>query len=60
MDDIAALTAMHIHCAVGMAIYTGRLALSDLRKLNYLISVTSTPISSSTVKTQKISMVKNK
>jgi len=34
MDDIAALTAMNIHCAVGMAVYTGRLALSDLRVLN--------------------------
>jgi phosphoribosylformimino-5-aminoimidazole carboxamide ribotide isomerase len=34
MDDIAALTSMDIHCAVGMAIYTGRLALADLRKLN--------------------------
>jgi hypothetical protein len=27
MDDIRALDAMHIHCAVGMAIYTGRLDL---------------------------------
>jgi hypothetical protein len=34
MDDISALTAMQVHCAVGMAIYTGRLALADLRKLN--------------------------
>lgn len=34
MADIAALTAMKIHCAVGMAIYTGRLALSDLRQFN--------------------------
>jgi phosphoribosylformimino-5-aminoimidazole carboxamide ribotide isomerase len=34
MDDIQALTAMHIHCAVGMAIYTNRLALPDLVKLN--------------------------
>ncbi len=34
MEDIAALTEMHIHCAVGMAIYTGRLALDDLRKFN--------------------------
>lgn len=34
IDDISALTAMQIHCAVGMAIYTGRLALADLRKLN--------------------------
>ncbi len=35
MDDIQALTNMQIHCAVGMAIYTGRLALGDLRKLNF-------------------------
>jgi phosphoribosylformimino-5-aminoimidazole carboxamide ribotide isomerase len=34
MEDIKALTAMRIHCAVGMAIYTGRLALADLRPLN--------------------------
>jgi phosphoribosylformimino-5-aminoimidazole carboxamide ribotide isomerase len=34
MEDIAALSAMNIHCAVGMAIYTGRLALADLRKFN--------------------------
>jgi phosphoribosylformimino-5-aminoimidazole carboxamide ribotide isomerase len=34
MDDIKALTAIEIHCAVGMAIYTGRLDLTDLRKLN--------------------------
>jgi len=36
LEDISALTAMRIHCAVGMAIYTGRLALSDLRKLTEL------------------------
>jgi len=34
LDDITALTTMRVHCAVGMAIYTGRLALADLRKLN--------------------------
>jgi phosphoribosylformimino-5-aminoimidazole carboxamide ribotide isomerase len=34
IDDIKALTAMRIHCAVGMAIYTGRLALPELRLLN--------------------------
>ena len=33
MDDIRALTAMNIHCAVGMAIYTGRLDLADLAQL---------------------------
>jgi phosphoribosylformimino-5-aminoimidazole carboxamide ribonucleotide (ProFAR) isomerase len=30
MDDIRALTAMNIHCALGMAIYTGRLDLAEL------------------------------
>lgn len=34
MDDIRALTAMNIHCAVGMAIYTGRLDLAELARLN--------------------------
>jgi phosphoribosylformimino-5-aminoimidazole carboxamide ribotide isomerase len=34
MDDIIALTAMNIHCAVGMAIYTGRLDLAVLREFN--------------------------
>lgn len=33
MDDIRALTAMDIHCAVGMAIYTGRLDLGELAAL---------------------------
>jgi phosphoribosylformimino-5-aminoimidazole carboxamide ribotide isomerase len=32
MDDIRALTAMGIDCAVGMAIYTGRLDLAELAK----------------------------
>jgi phosphoribosylformimino-5-aminoimidazole carboxamide ribotide isomerase len=30
LDDVRALTAMGIHCAIGMAIYTGRLDLSEL------------------------------
>jgi phosphoribosylformimino-5-aminoimidazole carboxamide ribotide isomerase len=30
IDDIRALTEMRIHCAVGMAIYTGRLDLDEL------------------------------
>lgn len=34
LDDVKALTAMNIHCAIGMAIYTARLRLEDLRKLN--------------------------
>ncbi len=34
LDDVEALTAMNIHCAIGMAIYTGRLSLAELRKFN--------------------------
>jgi phosphoribosylformimino-5-aminoimidazole carboxamide ribonucleotide (ProFAR) isomerase len=34
MGDIRALTGMRIDCAVGMAIYTGRLDLGELAKLN--------------------------
>ena len=34
MDDIRALTAMRIDCALGMAIYTGRLDLAELAELN--------------------------
>ena len=30
MDDVKALLAMDIHAALGMAIYTGRLSLSEL------------------------------
>ncbi|HEY4087414.1 MAG TPA: 1-(5-phosphoribosyl)-5-[(5-phosphoribosylamino)methylideneamino] imidazole-4-carboxamide isomerase [Bryobacteraceae bacterium] len=33
LDDIRALTAMNIHCALGMAIYTGRLDLAELARL---------------------------
>jgi phosphoribosylformimino-5-aminoimidazole carboxamide ribotide isomerase len=34
MDDIAALSALNIHCALGMAIYTGRLVLASLRQMS--------------------------
>lgn len=34
LDDVKALTAMNIHCAIGMSIYTGRLTLDELRKFN--------------------------
>lgn len=34
MEDIKALTAMDIHCAIGMSIYTGHLALEELRAFN--------------------------
>jgi len=34
LDDVRALTALNIHSALGMAIYTGRLDLSELAALN--------------------------
>jgi phosphoribosylformimino-5-aminoimidazole carboxamide ribotide isomerase len=34
MEDIAALTSMQIHCAIGMSIYTGKLSLDELRRQN--------------------------
>jgi phosphoribosylformimino-5-aminoimidazole carboxamide ribonucleotide (ProFAR) isomerase len=34
IGDVRALTAMHIHCAIGMAIYTGRLDINELAALN--------------------------
>jgi phosphoribosylformimino-5-aminoimidazole carboxamide ribonucleotide (ProFAR) isomerase len=33
IDDIRALTEMNVHAALGMAIYTGRLDLAELAKL---------------------------
>jgi phosphoribosylformimino-5-aminoimidazole carboxamide ribonucleotide (ProFAR) isomerase len=33
MDDIRVLTSLGIHCAIGMAIYTGKLDLSELAQL---------------------------
>ena len=33
MDDVRALTDMDIHCALGMAIYTGRLNLDELAQV---------------------------
>lgn len=33
MDDIRALAAMNVHAALGMAIYTGRLDLAELRRV---------------------------
>ncbi len=38
LDEIRALSNMNIHCALGMAIYTGRLPLEDLRLINAAIS----------------------
>jgi phosphoribosylformimino-5-aminoimidazole carboxamide ribotide isomerase len=34
IEDVRALTAMQIHCAIGMAIYTGRLDVNELAVLN--------------------------
>jgi phosphoribosylformimino-5-aminoimidazole carboxamide ribotide isomerase len=34
MEDVQALRALDIHCAVGMSIYTGHLNLEELRALN--------------------------
>ena len=34
LDDIKALQSMDIHAAIGMALYTGRLTLDELRELN--------------------------
>jgi phosphoribosylformimino-5-aminoimidazole carboxamide ribotide isomerase len=34
IDDIKVLSGLNIHCAIGMAIYTGRLNLDDLRAFN--------------------------
>ena len=34
LDDVKALTAMQIHCAIGMSIYTGKLSLDELRHFN--------------------------
>jgi phosphoribosylformimino-5-aminoimidazole carboxamide ribonucleotide (ProFAR) isomerase len=33
LDDVRALLAVNVNCALGMAIYTGRLSLSDLQNL---------------------------
>jgi len=33
LDDVKALLALNIRCAVGMAIYTGRLSLAELARL---------------------------
>lgn len=39
LEDARTLTAMDIHCAIGMSIYTGRLSLDDLRALNHVSSI---------------------
>jgi len=35
VDEINELRSMNIHAAIGMALYTGRLSLDDLRHLNW-------------------------
>jgi phosphoribosylformimino-5-aminoimidazole carboxamide ribotide isomerase len=39
LDDAKILTSMDIHCAIGMSIYTGRLALEDLRAINQVSTI---------------------
>jgi len=34
LEDVNALTALRVHCAIGMSSYTGRLPLEELRRLN--------------------------
>jgi len=34
MEDVKALTGLNIHCAIGMAIYTGRMSLEELRAVS--------------------------
>jgi phosphoribosylformimino-5-aminoimidazole carboxamide ribotide isomerase len=34
LEDVKALSEANVHCAIGMAIYTGRLSLDDLRAFN--------------------------
>ena len=34
LQDVRILTDLNVHCAIGMSIYTGRLRLEDLRKVN--------------------------
>ena len=38
VEDIRSLSALNIHCAVGMSIYTGRLDLNELAVLNSQLS----------------------
>jgi phosphoribosylformimino-5-aminoimidazole carboxamide ribotide isomerase len=45
MDDVQALSAMNIHCAIGMSIYTGRLSLDELADFNEQLIASSQVIS---------------
>jgi phosphoribosylformimino-5-aminoimidazole carboxamide ribotide isomerase len=42
LDDVKALTAMQIDCAIGMSIYTGSLRLQDLRAINEAAAAAAT------------------
>ena len=35
LEDVKELTAMNIHCAIGMSIYTGKLSLDELRSISH-------------------------
>ena len=41
LDDVRALSAMNIHCAIGMAIYTGRLDVNELAGINAALATGS-------------------
>ena len=45
MDEIQELSALGIHCALGMAIYTGRLDLAQLARLSHGSSRVTRPVS---------------
>jgi len=40
LDDVRSLSALGIHCAIGMSIYTGRLSLDELADLNATLPAT--------------------
>jgi phosphoribosylformimino-5-aminoimidazole carboxamide ribonucleotide (ProFAR) isomerase len=42
MDDIRSLSAVGVHCAIGMSIYTGRLRLNELADLNTTLAASGT------------------
>jgi phosphoribosylformimino-5-aminoimidazole carboxamide ribotide isomerase len=42
MEDIRALSAFGVHCAIGMSIYTGRLRLDELADLNATLAASGT------------------
>jgi phosphoribosylformimino-5-aminoimidazole carboxamide ribotide isomerase len=42
LEDVRALSALGIHCAIGMSIYTGRLSLDELADLNATLVASGT------------------